>query len=311
MNVPPSLLGGVGLALSAHSLLALNDSVFGISGFLHRAVRGAGEGAVGVLALISGGFVVGMLEGADVPMLGGTSTVRLAVSGLLVGLGTKLANGCTSGHMLCGISRLSSRSLAATLTFFSTAALTARLLHNDLTSAATGFPGTSDNDVLLLSGAALSLGAAWAISASRRPTSDPNAAVTVNDSARRYPIQFCSALGFGLSLRVSRLVDPNRVLGFLLLPIHPSFDPALLYLAAGAMPLLTALYWAGPTRLKNKTNIDARLLVGAAIFGVGWGIDGICPGPGLVNFGHALAVGQHVSEFGVWLAAAVAGGLFV
>lgn len=91
MNVPPSLLGGVGLALSAHTLLALNSFVFGISGFLHRSVRGSREGAVGVLALVAGGFIVGKLEGADVPLLIGTSIGRLAVSGLLVGLGTKVS----------------------------------------------------------------------------------------------------------------------------------------------------------------------------------------------------------------------------
>ncbi|KZV72877.1 hypothetical protein PENSPDRAFT_603604 [Peniophora sp. CONT] len=311
MNVPPSLLGGVGLALSAHTLLALNGSVFGISGFLHRAVRGAREGAVGVLALVVGGFIVGKLEGADVSLLAGTSVGRLVASGLLVGLGTKLANGCTSGHMLCGLSRFSARSLTATLTFFTTGALTTRLLHDGLPSAPNASSAPTDSDLLLLAGTALSLGTAWAVSALRRPSQEAIGPKPVNDSTSRTVVQFFSALGFGLSLHVSRLVDPNRVLGFLLLPIHPAFDPALLYLAIGAMPLLTILYWSGATKLQNKTGIDGRLLAGAAIFGVGWGLDGICPGPGLVNFGHALAVGQHVGDLGVWLAAAIAGGLLV
>ena len=56
----PSFLGGVGLALSAHALLAFNGSVFGISGFIHRGLRGAKEGAVGVLALVAGGLVIGL-----------------------------------------------------------------------------------------------------------------------------------------------------------------------------------------------------------------------------------------------------------
>ena len=92
MVIPPSLLGGVGLASSAHTLLALNGSVFGISGFLHRAVRGAREGAVGVSALVLAGYIVGKISGSDVPVLAGTSIGRLAVSGLLVGLGTKVSS---------------------------------------------------------------------------------------------------------------------------------------------------------------------------------------------------------------------------
>lgn len=114
----PSLLGGVGLALSAHSLLALNGSVFGISGFLHRAARGSREAAVGVLALVLGGFAIGKLDGPGPSFVNG-SLRTIALSGLLVGIGTKvrcsparqiqmpltrmssaqLGNGCTSGSV--------------------------------------------------------------------------------------------------------------------------------------------------------------------------------------------------------------------
>jgi hypothetical protein len=89
MPPPPSLLGGVGLALSAHSLLALNGRVFGISGFMHRAVKGVEEDILGIAGLVLGGLIVGQLEGVP-PPINRQGLGRLVLSGLLVGIGTKV-----------------------------------------------------------------------------------------------------------------------------------------------------------------------------------------------------------------------------
>ena len=75
---------------------------------------------------------------------------------------------------------------------------------------------------------------------------------------------------------MSKLVDPRRVLGFLLLPFNIAFDPSLAFLAVGALPLLASLYYAGKRKIDSSLVIDARLVVGAALFGVGWGMQGIC-----------------------------------
>jgi uncharacterized membrane protein YedE/YeeE len=95
-------------------------------------------------------------------------------------------------------------------------------------------------------------------------------------SRARQAVAFCSALAFASSLRLSNLSEPRRVLTFLLTPAHASFDPSLVYLAIGAIPLASALYRFGGVRVQKKGKVDAQLLTGAALFGVGWGMVGIC-----------------------------------
>jgi len=76
------------------------------------------------------------------------------------------------------------------------------------------------------------------------------------------------------------------VLSFLLLPVHQSFDPSLAFLAAGAVPVSVFLYHfclgsekprlGGPWTVPKGGQIDAKLIIGAALFGVGWGMAGVC-----------------------------------
>ncbi|KAL1718237.1 hypothetical protein EV715DRAFT_201456, partial [Schizophyllum commune] len=338
-----SFLGGIGLVLPAHALLVLNGKVFGISGFMHRCLRGDKEAAAGVAGLIAGGAVVGLIDRA------GPSPITLplslvALSGGLVGLGTKLANGCTSGHMVCGLSRLSIRSLAATCTFFLTGVLTTRVLHG-------------------AAGGVLSVGTDWSLGphgysllavqlvplafiVASYLKSNVNIYDASSDEEKKTPhstsrllAAFTTAVDFALALRLSNLVDPQKVLSFLVLPpvvrnivdaplraiglvSKPAtrpFDPSLAFLAAGALPLGMALYrfFRGPEvpRLGGQWSIpkggkvDARLIVGAAIFGVGWGMVGICPGPALVNLGRALSSRSDLSPLLVWLCTFIVGGL--
>jgi len=92
----------------------------------------------------------------------------------------------------------------------------------------------------------------------------------------RQVIAFSSAIAFALALRLSNLSDPRRVLGFLVTPTHAAFDVSLVYLAVGAVPLASLLYRLGSVRLEEKRNIDVRLLAGSVVFGLGWGITGLC-----------------------------------
>jgi uncharacterized membrane protein YedE/YeeE len=129
-----ALAGGVLIGLSATALLWLNGRVAGISGIANgvlfpRAGDVAWRVAFLVGLVIAGGLYIMCVPGAPQPR---TDFARegLVVAGLLVGFGTRMGNGCTSGHGVCGIGRLSARSLAAVATFMATAMATTFLLRH-------------------------------------------------------------------------------------------------------------------------------------------------------------------------------------
>lgn len=98
---------------------------------------------------------------------------------------------------------------------------------------------------------------------------------------------------FGLGLAMSGMTDPRRVLGFL--DIFGAFDPTLAFVLGGAVATTGLLFrfvlrrgspvLADTFHLSNLKNIDRSLLGGAALFGIGWGIAGYCPGPALGGLG--------------------------
>ena len=115
-----SLAGGVLIGIAAALLLFLNGRIAGISGILGglmRPVRGdAGWRMAFVLGLVVAPLAWGLF--ATLPAVRiEAGTVTLIVAGLLVGLGTRYGSGCTSGHGVCGLSRLSPRSMVATAAF--------------------------------------------------------------------------------------------------------------------------------------------------------------------------------------------------
>ena len=127
----PALAGGALIGLAASLLLLGTGRVAGISGIAGNLLFGArGDRAwraAFLLGLVVAGAACTWLEPglfAAPPR----SMPLVAVAGVLVGLGTRLGGGCTSGHGVCGISRLSRRSLVATLTFIASGALTVALL---------------------------------------------------------------------------------------------------------------------------------------------------------------------------------------
>lgn len=123
-----ALAGGVLIGLSATLLLWLNGRVAGVSGILN-GVLFPKKGDVSWRAMfllglvVAAGLYMAFVPGAPVPRTD-FSRVALVVAGLLVGFGTRMGNGCTSGHGVCGLGRLSMRSLAAVLTFMATAIAT-------------------------------------------------------------------------------------------------------------------------------------------------------------------------------------------
>lgn len=123
-----ALAGGALIGLAASVLWLVHGRVAGISGILAGIVRRPGDRAwrvAFVVGLLAAPAAVGFAApgfGALAPAaLDATDTLRLLLAGLLVGVGTRLANGCTSGHGVCGLARLSPRSLAAVAVFMTAA----------------------------------------------------------------------------------------------------------------------------------------------------------------------------------------------
>ena len=131
-----ALSGGALIGLASVLLLLLNGRIAGISGILNGAI-GLKMSEIGwriafVAGLVLGGFAF-QLAG-DAPLIERTDyPIWLTIAaGMLVGFGTRLGSGCTSGHGICGISRLSVRSIVATMLFVGTGVLVATFLRGAL-----------------------------------------------------------------------------------------------------------------------------------------------------------------------------------
>ncbi len=132
MNYLLALLGGVVIGLGAATLHVLLGRVAGISGIAGRVLSPDPSErdwrSVFLIGLVFGGALMLFIAPAQFSTASSSpSTLRLILAGLLVGFGTRLSCGCTSGHGVCGISRFSPRSLIATITFISAGAITVAL----------------------------------------------------------------------------------------------------------------------------------------------------------------------------------------
>src|SRR5215218_332477 len=118
------LIGGLLIGLAA-ALLLLNGRLSGISGIVGGLLApkssDAGWRVVFVAGLLLGAFIYVLATGEAMLVRMQASLPVLVVAGLLVGFGTRLGSGCTSGHGVCGIARLSRRSIVATSEFFGVA----------------------------------------------------------------------------------------------------------------------------------------------------------------------------------------------
>lgn len=134
-TIQSAIAGGVLIGSAAGLLLILSGRIAGVSGLAAAALKIADHGppwlqAAGfILGLQGGALLVSLALGA--PALTITSSGPLLIAGgLLVGFGTRLGNGCTSGHGVCGLARLSARSAAATTTFMAAGIATVFILRH-------------------------------------------------------------------------------------------------------------------------------------------------------------------------------------
>jgi uncharacterized membrane protein YedE/YeeE len=209
--------------------------------------------------------------------------------------------------MLCGLSRLSGRSTLAVATFFPVAILTHHLVHPTLyTEVCTGdipcympvYPQTTTAVSLILL-AALSIFAARTVpklvesALTSQTTSEKQPANAL--SSARLATRFFSGLLFALGLHISQMSHPAKVASFLSFPVMQQWDPSLaLVILFGVLPNLVEMQRRGfssppsfaetfalPTKTFKDT--DVKFVAGAAVFGVGWGLTGTCPGPAVLR----------------------------
>jgi len=129
-------------------------------------------------------------------------------------------------------------------------------------------------------------------------------------------VALISGLLFGAGLTIAQMVDPNKVLNFL--NITGNWDASLIFVMAAAFSVFSLAYWiliknrtvsltGGPISMGSITIVNKPLIFGAAVFGLGWGLTGICPGPAIANisggepkmlvFVFVMVIGMKASEW--------------
>lgn len=318
-------LGALLLFHGSSGLLFHNGAVFGISSLLSGCVFNPSQDNIPVIAGLASSIIpVYLLAPSVIPVYPSALESRASAAatlgiGFLIGWGTKVGpgaqyqypkqanktpqngRGCTSGHMLCGLSRLSPRSLIATAIFFTTAVLTANFI-----TKSSNIPSCGEIPCYIPtypSSPELTLALGSTVLASLTNLLVPR---LLSQSERSKVIfSYLAGLEFGLGLLISGMADPAKVLRFFAFLTDPSrFDPSLaLIILFGIGPSLIANLIAKPGQASRNekavakptlaenwklptatvADINWRFVAGAAAFGLGWGISGGCPGPVLLR----------------------------
>ncbi|KAE8355627.1 hypothetical protein BDV28DRAFT_30699 [Aspergillus coremiiformis] len=298
-------LGALLLFQSSSGLLVHNGAVFGVSSLLSGCVfRPSRDNLPIVAGLWSSVVPVYFFVPSLIPLYppapnSWASVVSTLATGFLLGWGTKNGRGCTSGHMLCGLSRLSPRSFIATAIFFTTALLAANVVSRgqNIPSCPPGVPCytpmyPSLAELVFMVGTTILTFVTnvfvipWVLKRSENS---------------RTIFSYLAGLQFGMGLFFSGMANPAKVLRFFAFPTDLSrFDPSLaLVILFGIGPSLITFLAVKPGqkageskptladswRLPTATvaDIDWRFIAGAAGFGVAWGLRGVCPGPAVLR----------------------------
>jgi uncharacterized protein len=231
------------------------------------------------------------------------------LGGLLVGWGTRMGNGCTSGHGVCGMPRLAPRSIVAVCTFMATgiAMATFRYYVPFFTE------GSSFGQAYTDAWRWISLALIIALN-----LLNGIVMFKTQSSLQELITNYGLGLLFGDGLVISGMTRITKIMGFL--TINSNWDPSLIFVMMSAVAInfftFNHILKKVPCPLNMPPNtkyavpprgtIDARLVFGAGIFGLGWGISGLCPGPGMICLFTldkaliwviSLAIGQVAFDF--------------
>lgn len=317
-----ALIGGVVLGFSVVFKTGVLSGVMGISNYSKKLVKNVEVKRYFFIGgMVCAGLVMSRIYGGFEELPGlrtkkGFSLAifaRLAIGGLLVGIGASLQHGCTSGHGLTGLARLSGRSLAATITFMCSGAVAATLCKTIAT-----YPALDEVEERIpsitraaeLAAAVLGMLGAIAAALNIVGKTHDGEGLKFTDAAptallARYALyfgEFIAGVGFGTGLVLSGMCRPSKVGGFLDLG-SAAWDGSLMFVMGGAL-LITFPYFQAVEHcgLQSKAFLidssfdlpetkgkwpDRGLIMGAALFGAGWGIVGMCPGPIWVTVGGA------------------------
>jgi len=301
------ILGGLIMSIASTLHLLLKGKITGISGTLFRTIT-LGDfgynicflsGMILIPSLFRGftkkSFYNRILE-EPIPYTDSLSIIGFFISGFLVGFGTKMANGCTSGHGVCGLPRLSKRSFAAIATFLvfgfglGTLRYYVTFLENDfiLDKKRKDEIIIPDNVTKIISIIFFCLSIIVFILVMIFKVIKGK-----TYEFKEILISFLIGALFSFGLIESGMAKRHLVILFL--SIGKDWDDTLICVLGAAVGLNLITFnlilkkmekpiFHSKFQLPDKTEIDAKLLIGATIFGIGWGWGGICPGPGVLCF---------------------------
>ena len=298
-----SLLGGSIMAMASSLHLYLQGKITGISGIIFHCItinnfRYNFSFFCGMLFISS--FIkcffdplskskelnsVTYLE-APLKFVGDLSLLGFIIAGFLVGFGAKMANGCTSGHGVCGLPRLSKRSIVAISLFmiFGITTATIRFYIPFLRPNSYAF-NVWENSFIYYLVLTLSI-VGFVINLLKSKKSGEK------DSVRDALISFNIGIMFSYGLIQSGMLQRHVVIEFLTIGKIWNIQLAFVLGSAVGINFFTfniILKRIGKPKYKENfdlstnTKIDNKLCVGSAIFGVGWGLSGICPGPAILT----------------------------
>ncbi|KKK19231.1 hypothetical protein AOCH_006383 [Aspergillus ochraceoroseus] len=288
-------LGALLLYQASSGLLLHNGAVFGISSLLSGCVLNPSRDNIPIIAGLASSVVpIYLLAPSLIPSYppapdSFVSFLSTVASGFLLGWGTKNGRGCTSGHMLCGLSRLSPRSLIATTIFFTTALLTANFVSGaqNIPPCPGGIPCytpvyPSSSELAFMIGVT-------ALTFFTNIFLIPRGLDRSKESRTIFSyLQACNSEWFFAFLTDASRFDPSLGLVVLFgigpsLATYLSAKPGQSTAAQDGEPAKPTLAdtWRLPTA--TVADIDWRFLVGAVVFGLVWGLRGVCPGPAILR----------------------------
>jgi len=335
LTIVESSIGGILIGTSAAANMLLFGRVTGISGILGNLLRPSPTVFASTnektwrCLFVSGIILASAVASAADPSYPAPldlSALTYTLSGVAVGLGTRIGNGCTSGHGICGLARFSPRSLVAVSTFMAVGILTASL--TGLQKSAGGpwrlAPVSWPPNILfaVIGGLVVIVMVGLSAVVAKR-------AVEGGSPWAQYAlgaVHLMLGATFGIGLAVAGMLDQRKIIGFLDLSgaRFGAWDPSLAFVMGGGL-LVNAIahyvarrdetmrpalrpeadFYFRPDSCSSppKNWKDPKLVIGSAFFGLGWGMGGICPGPALGGLVFPFSSPSTGSMFTLWIVA--------